>query len=247
MKRILLTILMGIFLINLASSIIICIDLDPPSLMNSSLTLTASGDNIQLYNIQLSWTPATDIPDCSGIDYYDIWVSTNGINFSLIANTSDTTYTDTSLSYGNTYYYMIHVFDLAGHNEGEEALSNSLYLSSPSGPTPPGGGGGGGSSSYWECGEWSECINETQERVCEDVMGTFFNRTETRECFPEFIPTGEGKETEEIITETTPPGFFAGITGGVIGTLGTGGTIVAIIVLIIIVIGSIIIVSRKKK
>ncbi len=245
MNKIFLILLISIFVlggINATGLAQICIDLDPPSLLNSSLTLTATNNNINL-----NWIAATDIPDCSGIDYYDIWESTDGVNFLSIAHTSDTTYTDASLSYGNTYYYMIHVWDLAGHNEGEEALSNSLYLSPPSGPTPS-GGGGGGRSSYWECAEWSECINETQERTCVDIAGISSDRTETRECFPEFIPLGEGEtstETEE--TESTPAGFFAGITGGVIGALGTGGTIVVAVFIILIVIVTGLIIARNYK
>ena len=220
---------MGIFLIHLVSTFSICVDKDPPSLLNSSLTLTATNNNINL-----NWIAATDIPDCSGIDYYDIYRSTNGINFSPIVNTSDITYTDTSLSYGNTYYYMIHVFDLAGHNEGEEALSNSLYLSPPSEPTPS--GGGGRSSSYWECGEWSVCINEMQTRTCEDVSRVQqADRVETRDCVPEFVPLGEGEEEETLITEEAPAGFFATITGAVVGALGTGGTVVVSVFVIAIV------------
>lgn len=241
MNKIFFILLIGIFFISLVNAegiAKICIDNDPPSLLNSSLTLTATNNNINL-----NWIAATDIPDCSGIDYYTIWGSTNGVDFLLIVNTLDTTYTDTSLSYGNTYYYMIHVFDLAGHNEGEEALSNSLYLSPPVSPTR---GGGGRSSSYWECGEWSECINETQTRTCEDISRLRADRIETRECFPEFIPTGEGEEEETLITEEAPAGFFATITGAVVGTLGTGGTIFAI-VFILLAVGVVIIISRKKK
>lgn len=233
MKKHFLFLLMAVFLISFGSAgglTKVCIDLDPPSLLNSSLTLTATNNNINL-----DWIAATDIPDCSGIDYYVIYRGFNGGDLIRIANTTDTTYTDTSLSYGNTYYYMIHVWDLAGHNEGEEALSNSLYLSPPSEPTPS-GGGGGGYSSYWECAEWSECINETQERTCEDISRLLQeDRIETRECFPEFIPTGEGEEEETLITEEAPAGFFAGITGAVVGTLGTGGTIVASVFIIAIV------------
>ena len=243
MNKIFLTLLLGIFVlggINAAGIAQICIDLDHPSLMNSSLTLTATNNNINL-----NWIAATDIPDCSGIDYYDIWGSTDGVNFSLIANTLDTTYTDTSLSYGNTYYYMIHVFDLAGHNEGEEALSNSLYLSSPSGPTPSGGGGGGGGGidNFFSCGDWEECIDGTQIRTCVEVGGSLPDRIESRDCFPEFIPLGEGEEEETLITEEVPAGFFATITGAVVGTLGTGGTVVVsvFIILIVIVTGFIIV------
>lgn len=246
MNKIFLILLVSIFVlggINAAGLAQICIDKDPPSLMNSSLTLIATNNNINL-----DWIAATDIPDCSGIDYYDIYRSTNGVNFSSIVSTSDTTYTDTSLSYGNTYYYMIHVFDLAGHNEGEEALSNSLYLSSPSGPTPSGGGGGGGRhTSYWECGEWSECINGTQERTCEDVNEFKSDRVETKECFPEFIPLGEGEtptETEE--TQPIPAGFFATITGAVIGAFGTGGSIM-VVTFILLLVGLVILITIKTR
>ena len=247
MNKIFLILLVSIFVLggmNAAGLAQICIDKDPPSLMNSSLTLTATNNNINL-----DWIAATDIPNCSGIDYYNIWGSTNGVNFSLIVNTSDTTYTDTSLSYGNTYYYMIHVFDLAGHNEGEEALSNSLYLSPPGGPTPSGGGGGGRRSSYWECGEWSVCINGTQTRTCEDVNGLQSDRIETSGCVPEFIPTGQEPEENETVTvTTTSPGFFATITGAVVGALGTGGTIiVSVFVLVLVVLAVLVTISARKK
>ena len=245
MNKIFLILLMSIFVlggINAAGLAQICIDKDPPSLLNSSLTLTATNNNINL-----NWIAATDIPDCSGIDYYDIWESTDGINFLSIAHTSDTTYTDASLSYGNTYYYMIDVFDLAGHNEGEEALSNSLYLSPPSVPPPSGGGGGGSRTSFWECGEWSECINETQERTCEDINRLQTDRIETKECIPEFVPTGQESEENETITSTTAtPGFFAGITGAVIGALGTGGTIMVAVFVLILIVGSIVVLKVRK-
>ena len=244
MDKIFLILLVSIFVLggmNAAGLAQICIDLDPPSLLNSSLTLTATNDNINL-----NWIAATDTPDCSGIDYYDIFKRDNGLNFSFLAKTSDTTYTDTTLSYDNTYDYMIHVFDLAGHNEGEEALSNSLFLSSPSVPTPS-GGGGGSSSSYWECGEWSACINETQTRICENVNGLRADRVETNECFSEFIPLEEDEtptETEE--TQSIPSGFFAAITGAVVGTLGTGGT-VAIVVIIIAIVGLVVLFIVRKR
>jgi len=104
---------------------------------------------------------------------------------------------------------------------------------------------GGGSSSYWECGEWGDCINATQTRTCSDIGGVQEDRIETRGCFPEFIPIGqetETNETEEAITITTTSGFFATITGAVVGVLRTEGTIVVIsfIILIVIIIGFII-------
>ena len=241
MKTKIFLLLITFLLINFVAAQSFCVDFDKPKWPESTnLNLTIFGNDIQL-----QWDNAIDIPDCSGIDYYTIWGSTNGIDFLLIANILDTTYTDTSLSYGNTYYYMIHVFDLAGHNEGEEALSNSLYLSPPSEPTPP--GGGGRSSSYWECGEWSKCINETQTRTCEDVSRVQqADRIETRDCVPEFVPLGEGEE-ETLITEEAPAGFFATITGAVVGALGTGGTIVVSVFVIAIVALAIVFSVRGRK
>lgn len=246
MNKIFLILLISIFVlggINATGLAQICIDLDPPSLLNSSLTLTATNNNINL-----NWIAATDIPDCSGIDYYEIYKSINGVNFSSIVNTSDTTYTDTSLSYGKTYYYMIHVFDLVGHNEGGEALSNSLYLSSPTngddnGDTP-GGGGGGNDDSYWQCGEWGECINGTQERICVDLEKDLPNRSETKECLFDFVPIGqENNESEiELIDQETTG---SRITGAVIDFAKSGtGAITLIVIILIIGIG--IIILRKK-
>ena len=99
--------------------------------------------------------------------------------------------------------------------------------------------GGGGRSSYWECAEWGECINETQTRTCNDISGIQEDRIETRECFPEFIPTWQESEENETITiTTTPAGFFATITGRVVGGVTnfvkSGAGIILFISLIVI-------------
>ena len=113
-------------------------------------------------------------------------------------------------------------------------------------PSPPAATGGGGrrSSSYWECGEWGECINGTQTRTCEDVNGLRADRVETRTCVPEFIIT----EQEPVTLTTTIPGFFSIITGAVIGTLGTGGTIFSIIFIIAVIVLAVVfgVKGRKK-
>ena len=233
MKTELFLILITSLLINFAAAQSFCVDFDAPS-APSNLILTESNGNIQL-----SWDAATDIPDCSGISHYDIYRGFNGGNLNWIANTPNTNYLDEGNFPGGTYTYIIHAWDLVGHWEGDGVLNTITIGISPS-PVSP-GGGGGRSSSYWECGEWSECINETQERTCEDISRLQqVDRVETRECFPEFIPLGEGEEEETLITEESPAGFFATITGAVVGTLGTGGTIfagmfiVAIIALVIV-------------
>ena len=244
MNKIFLILLISIFVlggINAGGLTKICIDKDPPSLMNSSLTLTATNNNINL-----NWIAATDIPDCSGIDYYDIWGSDNGIDFIKIANTSETNYIDVSLSYGKTYYYMIHAFDLAGHNEGEEALSNSFYLSSPTnGPSP---GGGSSDISYWKCEEWSECINGTQKRVCEDIFETESNRTETKECFPDFVSSQNNKtiildKNQESSSSTN---FFTGAVTGIGNFAKSGAGALTLSILVLTGLAVVTVLLRKK-
>ena len=181
MKKIFL-IIFGVFLISLISAFPICVDKTPPS-APSNLILTKVSNGIQL-----TWNPATDVPNCSGIDYYDIYRGFNGESLSLVGNPTSPSFLDNINPQVGTYTYIVHAWDLAGHNEGN-GISNTLTIS---GPPPSGGGGGGGSrTSFWECGEWSECINETQERTCEDINRLQADRIETKECVPEFIPTGQ--------------------------------------------------------
>jgi len=110
---------------------------------------------------------------------------------------------------------------------------------------------GGGYSSYWECGEWGECINGTQIRICEDISRLNTKRVETRDCFPEFIPIRQEIETNEtegiIIQTTTSPGFFATITGAVIDTLEIDGIIFAITFIIILIAFILVCWYKRKK
>ena len=230
MKKIFLILVLGIFFLNLISAFSICIDKDPPSLANSSLNWTATSNTIQL-----SWIPATDIPSCSGIDYYNISRSTDGINFQIIGSSQTNSYTDSGLSSGSVYYYMIHAFDLVGNNEAEESLSNSVPISLvvESGTETGGssGGGGGGIDNLFSCGEWEECIDGTQTRICVEVGGSLPDRIESRDCFSEFEPLSSGDgdliEISSEIQETT--GFLSPITGAVTGFVKTGRGIVSII------------------
>ncbi len=223
-RNFLLFALIGLFLINIViADQEICIDFDPPS-SPSNLILTESNGNIQL-----TWAAATDIPDCSGISHYDIYK-----NSAFLISVEETNYLDKDLLDG-VYTYTIYPWDLAKH-EGIGISSKPITIGDNGNGGDTSGRRGGGPSSYWECGEWSECINETQERTCVDIGGISSDRTETRDCFPEFIPTWQEPEENETITvTTTPSGFFATITGAVVGTLGTGGTIVASIFVIAIV------------
>ena len=236
------------FLFSFVGAQSFCVDFDPPS-APSNLILTQSNGNILL-----TWGEATDEPSCSEISHYDIKKSVDGINFNKIGETSNLDYLDADEFPDGTYIYTIYAFDLAGHNEGV-GISKTIVLGGENGDNGNGGGSSGGgssSSSYWECGEWSNCINGTQTRICEDIGGNLPNRTETSNCFPDFILLSY--ETQEEETETTeltednqkPKSAFLKITGAVTETLGTGGTI-GVSVFILGIIGAFVFVKFKKR
>lgn len=217
MKKQIILLALAILSINLVFGASFCLDNEDPSPVGN-LTISLEGNNIIL-----DWSEAEDEPECSGIDYYVI-VKNGNYSYDL---TNLTSYIDENQENGE-YEYVIYAVDL-GKNEGI-GIPNTITIG-----ISPVSSGGGGSPSYWECAEWGECINGTQTRTCSDIGRVQEDRVETKECFPEFIPTGEGEEEETLITEEAPAGFFATITGAVVGTLGTGGTIVASIFVIAIV------------
>ena len=235
MKKIFLIVILGIFLINLVSAFPICVDKTPPS-APSSLSVTSSGNDLIL-----NWHAATDIPACSGIDYYVI--SRDG---NQIGNTPSNilTYTDVNVPYG-TYNYTVFAVDKIGH-KGGPAIKIEIKTE-PSQP-PVGGRGGtrviGGEaeSSYvciekWQCSDWSECASPgVQTRICTDLnsCGTTLNKpAESQDC---------------MLTEKTTSTGFLGPTGAAIGNfVKSGGGIATILVLITIVVLSIAITSMKKK
>ena len=80
------------------------------------------------------------------------------------------------------------------------------------------------------------------------MNGLQADRVETKEWFSEFIPLGEDEtptETEE--TQSTPAGFFAAITGAVVGALGTSGIVIVPVFIILIVIITGFIIARNYK
>ena len=68
-----------------------------PSITPSGLSVTKPEPN----SIQLSWVPL------QGTESYTVQRSTNGTSFGTIATVSGTSYTDTVVSVGNSYYYRI--------------------------------------------------------------------------------------------------------------------------------------------
>jgi LPXTG-motif cell wall-anchored protein len=239
---------LAIFLIGFVTAEqMICIDFDAPS-APSNLILSGDGNSINL-----NWDAATDTPNCSGISHYDIYRSTDETNFIFLSETEDTELTNGNLEYG-TYSYMIHAWDLAGHNEGT-GISATITLSEETGNggNPGGNTGGGGSSiaddSEWECREWSECTNGTQERICEDILRNAVNRTETRECSPDFLASEQGNNIFSIgDNEIQDTGFITGAVTGVTNFAKTGkGKIIFVFAGLIAITGmGVIVVNRRK-
>ena len=181
----------------------VCIDNTPPT-APSSLGIAdspydADGD------VTLSWTAASDEPSCSGVDHYNIYRSTNNVDFTKIGETTELSYPDTGLVTGTTYYYYVTAVDKVMFEPHEGPPSNTASTTIGTAPSVSGGGGGsrgGGGGSYteddWECGEWSECIDgeKTQECVHKYSSAT---KTNTVSCVEE--ETGEAGE--ETLVETT--------------------------------------------
>ncbi|MBA7708607.1 hypothetical protein ES703_117509 [subsurface metagenome] len=121
-----------IFLLSFVSAVEFCIDSTPPSAPSN---LAVSG---VVGNIILTWDEATDIPDCSGIDYYNITRDGNLIGTSFNLSFRDTE----NLSSGN-YTYTVYAVDKVGHNRGT-SIKNDVVLSKPTdnGDIVVSGGGG---------------------------------------------------------------------------------------------------------
>ena len=237
MKLKIFLILITLFLINFAAAQGFCVDFDPPS-PPSNLAVTSSGQNIIL-----TWGASTDVPDCSGVDYYV--VSRDGNQITITAS-NVLTYTDIGVAYG-TYSYSVYAVDKVGHNSGL-AIKNDVVLSAPVVDNGGGSGstrvsGGSGRTSYvcheeWQCGDWSECETEIQTRTCTDLekCGTIINKpAESQACY-----------TEVIEISGDAPNVFSRITGAVIGTLGTGGTI-GVSVFVLGILGSLIVIIKVRK
>jgi hypothetical protein len=109
-----------------------------------------------------------------------------------------------------------------------------------------GGGGGNGCATKWTCTAWSACTDGTQTRTCNYSVNY---------CTPKISKPAESQTCNATIAGTAPiqatpstptKGFFATITGAVVGTLGTGGAIV-VIAFIVSVVGLVIILRIGRK
>ena len=226
---------------SLVSSVSVCIDRTDPS---APAGLGVSGDASSRV---LVWDEVIDEPSCSGIDYYNVsrdgsWIGrVDGDVLSFVDNES--------LSRGG-YGYTVYAVDLVGHNSGP-AIKNVIKIGGGSGG---GVSGGSSSSSYvcvedWECGAWTECVGNEQGRLCNDLneCGTVDDEPETyQECglMSEADIILESSDEEADVVGGIE-GFFSTITGAVVGSLGTGGTIV-VSVFILVMVGSFVFVRIRK-
>lgn len=70
--------------------------------------------------VSISWNQA------DGADGYRVYISTDGSNYSLLSNTSDLSYTDTTKhAYDKTYYYVVTCYKMVQNNTVESARSAS--------------------------------------------------------------------------------------------------------------------------
>ncbi|MFA5127355.1 MAG: fibronectin type III domain-containing protein, partial [Patescibacteria group bacterium] len=95
----------------------------------TNLVATASGTQISL-----SWAAATDNIGVTG--YQILRSTTSGSGYSQIATATNNYYTNTSLSYSTTYYYVVRAYDAAGN-----VSANSSQAQATTGAAPVVGSG----------------------------------------------------------------------------------------------------------
>lgn len=166
----------------------------------------------------------------SSIVYYGTDVSTLNTETDSDETTSHSI-SLTGLSASTIYYYNVSSCDFAG-NCNTSVKYNFTTSATPSNKNNNNGGGGGGSSSndYYRClewGAWSECVNgtKTQECINEESVDSPTKQgplEKTMDCSIGTITTSSSSDEKENKTEVTTEeeegtGFFATMTGNVIG------------------------------
>ena len=149
--------------------------------------------------------------------------------------------------------FIVHAFESEVYHIGIEIPltdDDAGEEETPSNGDTSGGGGGGGNddSSYWECGEWSECIDKIQTRTCVNFGENLPNRTETKECLFDFISSSNsGTNEEEENQESSSTNFLTGaIIGGIEKLSKSKLSISILFILIIAILFMLIGITRKK-
>ena len=208
-----LTALMLLLLAAVVSADDVCVDDSAPT-VPPNLAIADSPYDVD-GNVTLSWGASSDSPECSaGVDHYNVYRSTDGENFTKVAEITGLSFNQLGLTNGVTYYYRVTAVDsvvLMPHESDYSTVSTTIGTAPPppqqpsssSSSSSSSGGGGGGPAlattdeeeddtsectPSWDCTEWSECADGTQTKTC----------TDTNEC-----GTSEGKPAEEQDCEMT--------------------------------------------
>jgi hypothetical protein len=214
-----------IFSLILSSSVYaFCIDRSAPSAPASLVIHDSPYDTDG--NMTLTWAAAVDGPcESSAVSYYNIYRSNDSTNFSMIGNTTTTSFDDISSLAEGVYYYHVTAVDnvVDSPHEGPAASGSTTVGQAPETPAAPSGGspsggslissGGGVASSTttctenWSCTEWSECVDGTRTRTCEDLNECNVNETtETQNCS---VPEVPSPVNENAVAESSVAGTIA--------------------------------------
>ena len=130
----------------------------PPAPTN----LVATAGNGQ---VGLSWSASL------GATSYNVKRSTtSGGPYTTIASPTTTSYTDTGVTNGTTYYYVVSAVNTAGESANSSQVSATPQLAVPPPPTNSGGDGGEWAGGVeLECVEWGD---ELQREAVDDERGT---------------------------------------------------------------------------
>jgi fibronectin type 3 domain-containing protein len=91
---------------------------------DSTKSASASVSVVAPHTVSLGWSPSTS----NGISYYKVYRGTvSGGPYSLLAtNVSVTSYTDSSVQSGNTYYYVTTAVDSSGGESGYSDIAPAV-------------------------------------------------------------------------------------------------------------------------
>lgn len=182
----------------------ICIDFDEPGNIENL--------KYEIHNetISFSWNQSNDEPNCSGIDYYSIYV-----NDSFLKNTSSNSF---EINKTDHFYIEIYAVDFAGNRGNTSYLNITIQEPTPTGSSSGGSSGSGASSDYeTNCSSWSECADNLQFRTCS--YGPYTSN-ESRNCFAsnlsttsDFIDDNENDSYNESLDVPKEESGFSLITG----------------------------------
>ncbi len=84
--------------------------------------------------VTLSWSVPTDLGNPAVHEYRIYRSSSSGAGYVLLGNTTNLSYTDTTVDFDVTYYYVITAVNAVGESTFSEEVSATVQLSSPSAP-----------------------------------------------------------------------------------------------------------------